>query len=363
MHPSPPAPWSSAATRLALVALAACSTGGTSSAPTSGAPTTPAASAPSSAPRPEASAAPLAPDDPLDGRSILRDATFLAEGSFRGRGSGTEDEARAGAWLVEQLDRAKVPKAWGQRTAPFDYLGQRKSANVLGVVEPEAPGKPGVLVLGAHYDHVGVQRGQTYFGAEDNASGTAVVLAAARALMSRRAELGRTVVIAFFGAEEQGLHGSKAFMGAWPLAERPITLMVNVDMIGRSLVDQPLLWLGARALGVLSDVDPEEAVGAWVPDAELELQARVRAACKAEGVTAITPSDLPPTLRKAVDEMSRGRGDHAPFERKGIPFVFFSSGESTDYHQPTDTADKLDASILGARARAIVRFVLEESRR
>ncbi|MBL9022952.1 MAG: M20/M25/M40 family metallo-hydrolase [Myxococcales bacterium] len=255
-----------------------------------------------------------------------------------------------------------MEKAFGARTVPFRYA-RGSSANVLGLVAPPASTKQGFVLVGAHYDHVGVRNGATYFGAEDNASGTAMVLGIARALAKRRAELDRPVIVAFFGAEEHGLHGSRAFVKGWKDNDHPISMMVNVDMIGRSLVDQPLLWLGARALGVLSDVDPDMAVGAVLAADDPSLKERVVAACEPEGVRAITADDLPPSLRPKVEEMSRGRGDHFPFEQNGIPFVFFSSGEATEYHQPTDTADKLEPAVLERRARAILRFILAESRR
>ncbi len=220
------------------------------------------------------------------------------------------------------------------------------------------------MLVGAHYDHVGVdKKGRIYYGAEDNASGTAVVLGIARMLAKRKSELDRPVIVAFFGAEEHGLHGSRAFVAKWPHAERPIAMMVNVDMIGRTLVDQPLLWLGARTFGVLAGVDPEKAVGALIAEKDTGLKRRVYEACEAEGLRAVTAGDLPESLRPKVEELSRGRGDHYPFELKGIPFVFFSSGESTDYHEPTDTADLLEPAVLELRARAILRFIIAESRR
>jgi hypothetical protein len=305
--------------------------------------------------------------DPLSGAAIHADATYLSTPRFRGRGSGTEDEALARAWLVERLEEARVAAPSIGRTQTFEYgrpSDRKKSANVLALVAPDtAPAPASVLVLGAHYDHVGVQQGATYYGAEDNASGTAVVLAVTRALNARRAELGRPVLVAFFGAEEVGLQGSFAFVRAWEFDEAPIDMMVNVDMIGRPLVDQPLLWLGARALGVLQNVDPDRAVGALLPAGDAALAGRVKSACEAEGVRAVVTGDLPESLRGPIEDLSRGRGDHYPFEKKGIPFVFFSSGESTDYHEPTDTPDKLDAEILEGRARAILRFVIESAKR
>jgi hypothetical protein len=301
---------------------------------------------------------------PLAGDAIKRDAAYLAGPELHGRASGSPDEARAAAWLATELDLAHADAPLG-RVVPFTH-GGTKSKNILAVVGPKplAELPPGeVVVLGAHYDHLGVVGGATYWGAEDNASGAAVVLAVTRALVARRSELVRPVVVAFFGAEELGLFGSFELVKAWKFDRYPISTMVNVDMIGRSLVDQPGLWIAARALGVLSDVDPDHAVAALVPETNAPFVARVRAAAQAEGVRAVTIGDLPASLQASVLEMSRGRGDHYPFEKKGIPYVFFSSGESSDYHEPSDTADKLEPEILEARARVILRFVIECSAR
>ncbi len=350
-----------------LSALLACSSGSAHPAPSASS-TEPAASAvgPASA-WPTASAAASASAKPvldaLSGENLHKDATHLSSAEFRGRGSGSDDEGKAAAWLVAALDAAKVDKAFDERLVPFKYR-YGSSANVVGMIAPDKSDKPGYVLVGAHYDHVGVDKqGNVYFGAEDNASGTAMVLGLARMLVARRAELDRPVIVAFFGAEEQGLHGSRAFAKSWPFKQRPIAMMVNIDMIGRELVDQPLVWLGARSMGILDGVDPEKAVGAVLSDKDPDIRRRVNAACEAEGVRAITVDDLPPNLRPRVAAMARGRSDHYPFELLGIPFAFFSSGESTDYHEPSDTADKLEPAVMERRARAILRFILDESRR
>jgi Zn-dependent M28 family amino/carboxypeptidase len=175
------------------------------------------------------------------------------------------------------------------------------------------------------------------------------------------------VLVAFFGAEEIGLQGSRRFVatapGSGPVRER-FFAMVNVDMIGRPLVDDPKLWFAAHVLGVLPDVEPELAVGALLPDSPPPALAPiVRRACDGVGLSAVFPEDLPQSLRGFVTELARGRGDHAPFERAGIPTVFFSSGESPDYHRPSDTADKLDGALMERRARCVAETVSQLARR
>ncbi len=288
---------------------------------------------------------------------MWKDVTWLAAPERKGRGSGTDDEGVARDWLVTQLkDAALEPEV-----QPFSFR-RFKSANVIATITPPAPHKAQPILIGAHYDHVGVRKGKLYPGAEDNASGTAMVLAVARALVARRSELSRPVIVVFFGAEEAGLHGSDAFAAKWDFKQRPLHAMINIDMIGRPLVDQPGLWLAASLVGVLSDVDPDQAVGVVLPEPPGEIADLAKEACKEAGVRAITIADLPPKLRPMLEEMSRGRSDHAAFEKRGVPFAFFSSGESSDYHQPTDTADKVDPKILEQRADAVLRLVLKLAR-
>jgi Zn-dependent M28 family amino/carboxypeptidase len=298
----------------------------------------------------------------LSGARIIADVAHLAGPELHGRGSGTADEKKAGEWIAAELDRLKLP-AYGARITPFEHASI-SSANISAVILPSSMttlAKGPIVVIGAHYDHLGVVGGQTFYGAEDNASGVATLLAITRALTERRAELKQPVVVVFFGAEERGLFGSIEWVKAWKSDEHRITTMINVDMIGRPLVDQPGLWLAAKMAGVLSDVDPTKAVGVLVRDGDTVMTPRARAACDAEGIKAVTIADLPPSIRATVEGQTRDRGDFAPFDHRGVPYAFFSSGESSDYHAATDTVDKLEPTILEARARAILRFVVASS--
>lgn len=320
------------------------------------------ASASATSPQATASAsAPAASNDPLAASRLMADVAWLTSAELRGRGSFSADEAKAAARLGALLDEAQLDTLDGARLVPFEHQG-RKSTNVAARIAAKGPKSAALgrelVVLGAHYDHLGVRNGATYFGAEDNASGVAVALGVARALGAHPEALNRPVLVLFFGAEEAWMRGSEAFVAGWDLKARPIHAMVNIDMIGRPLVDQPGLWVGARLLGVLPDVDPKRAVGvlfsAGAPPAFPTL---VREACKAHELAAVLVSDLPPSLRPMIEDMARDRSDQAPFEHRGVPTMFFGSGESEDYHQPTDTADKLDPALLELRARAIADVV------
>ena len=158
---------------------------------------------------------------------------YFASDSLRGRAAGSEDAAKAAAYIVNEFESIGLKPLYDSWYMPFTTKGANYK-NVVAVIEGNDPVlKDQYIVLGAHYDHLGIKKGQIYNGADDNASGTASVIEIARALYPQRESLKRSVVIAAFDAEELGLYGSTA------LANRMIDqdsldvrLMMSVDMVG-----------------------------------------------------------------------------------------------------------------------------------
>lgn len=204
---------------------------------------------------------------------------------------------------------------------------ERRAANVIGVLPGTDPALAAeAVVVGAHYDHLGRQRGVVYPGADDNASGTAVALGLARAF----AEAGgapRTLVFALFSGEEIGLLGSGHYVQHPTVPLARTVAMLNFDMVGRLRDDR------VHVIGV------ESGQG---------LRAVASRAAAAEG--------LPAVLRDAPFAPS----DHARFYARGVPVLFFHTGTHPDYHRPTDTADRISGpgmarvAALGARILAQV---------
>jgi hypothetical protein len=191
--------------------------------------------------------------------------------------------------------------------------------NVIGVLPGRDPAlAEDTVVLGAHYDHLGRVGGNVHPGADDNASGTAVVLGLARAFAAAGGTA-RTLVFAFFGAEELGLIGSAHYVKhpSRPLA-RTVT-MINFDMVGRLRGDQ--LSVGGT-------------------DSAAELRDVVTVATSAVGVKAMMRGS------------PYGPSDHTSFYRAGVPVLFFHTGSHADYHRPGDTADKLETAGM-ARVAAV----------
>jgi hypothetical protein len=289
--------------------------------------------------------------------ALLAHVRVMSHKSLLGRRAGTPFERRAVEYISRQLDAANVrPFPPDIRTQSFrlnSTAGSPLSANVLGYIGSSDNAElDEVIVLGAHLDHLGgTQAGGFYPGADDNASGVAVVLEVAAALQRNRKLLRRPVVVVFFGAEEIGLIGSKRFVRDGPIAHARIAAMVNIDMIGRPLMDQTKL----RLLKNLLKIDSSNGIGV-IGTAGRPLFAR-----SVEEFTAkfgLKPYGTQAALAPIIKQLSRNRSDHSPFERVGIPTLFFSSGESDDYHQPGDTIDKLSPELMARRAQLVFSVVL-----
>jgi Peptidase family M28/PDZ domain len=201
-----------------------------------------------------------------------------------------------------------------------------RTTNVIGVVPGHDPTRASeAMVVGAHYDHLGRSGGAVYPGADDNASGTAVVLELARAFATAGG-VSRTLVFVLFSGEEIGLLGSRHYVRNPTVPIERTVAMINFDMVGR-LGDRPLGVGGVATGGGLKTV---------VDDAGRQLG-----------------------IRLADRDAPGGASDHAPFYNAGVPVLFFHTGAHPDYHRPTDTADKIDTDGL-ARVAAVAARVIED---
>ncbi len=199
-------------------------------------------------------------------------------------------------------------------------------ANVLGYIEGTDPAvRDEVIVISAHYDHLGKRGDDIYYGADDNASGTSAVISIAGALAeAKRQGIGprRSVLCILMTGEEKGLLGSE-YYAQFPVFPLENTVAnINIDMIGRT-DDRH------------DDPHYVYVIGAGRLSAELhEINERMNAQH--------TQLLLDYTY-DADDDPNRFyyRSDHYNFARRGVPAVFYFSGVHEDYHRPTDTPDKI----------------------
>ncbi len=187
--------------------------------------------------------------------------------------------------------------------------------NVVGMIEGENPNE--VIVVGGHYDHMGMYQGYVWNGADDNASGTVGVMTIAKAVMATGIKPKKTIIFAAWTGEEKGLLGSKYFVEKFKPVQN-IKLNLNYDMIARNVdADTAGVMVGIQ----YSEKYPilKEVVEKANENHKLGLKATFRAS-------------LRPT----------GGSDFSSFSAKDIPVYGFMAAMHPDYHQPTDHIDKVD---------------------
>jgi hypothetical protein len=189
--------------------------------------------------------------------------------------------------------------------------------NVMAVLPGVGPNADEFVVVGAHYDHLGLGTlghmfgppGSIYHGADDNASGTATVLELA-SQFAHAPPPARSIIFICFTAEEEGLIGSDYFVTHPPVPLAKMVAMVNLDMVGR--IRDQTLYIGGQ--GTAADFDA--ILGHAGMDSPLRL--------------------------KSIGRGGLGPSDHMSFARRHVPVMFFFSGIHVDYHRPTDVASKIN---------------------
>ncbi|HEV2881990.1 MAG TPA: M20/M25/M40 family metallo-hydrolase [Pyrinomonadaceae bacterium] len=232
------------------------------------------------------------------------------------------------------------------------------AANVVGILEgADAKLRDEVIVIGAHYDHLGRggqgslagREGEIHHGADDNASGVAGLLELARTFAKERRVIRRTLVFIAFGGEEEGLLGSSYYVKNPSLPLARTVAMINLDMIGRMKENRL----------IVGGVGTAQEWKTWIAEANSRLQLNVAAAAGAAsskeegapgrypvvvGANGGTVATATPGGRFALTLTEDGFGpsDHASFYAKQTPVLFFWTGTHEDYHKPSDTADRIN---------------------
>jgi len=270
----------------------------------------------------------------LDAERLLRDLETLAADEMEGRGVGTTGGAKARRYVVERFLGSGVKPFRNNYFQPFDFNREGakiSGANVVGFIEGKKH-KDRYIVVSAHYDHVGINDGEIYNGADDNASGTAALFALAEHF--RRKKPSHTIVFAAFDAEETGLRGAREFVASPPVAREKIVLNVNLDMISRSSKKE--LY----------------AAGTYHYP---QLKPALERAARTSKIRLLLGHDRPELGRDDWTNQS----DHAAFHAQKIPFVYFGVEDHPDYHQPTDDFANIDREFYIAAVETILAAVKE----
>jgi hypothetical protein len=267
----------------------------------------------------------------VDGARIFEDVQVLAHDSLQGRAAGSRGGEMARRYIVRRLEELGFAPALDtfpvvRRGAADTLTGVNVQVTVPGFLFPDR-----WMVLTAHYDHVGVRDGEIFNGADDNASGTAALLALSEYLRAHPPR--HSVLLAFLDAEEGGLRGARHLVSeSLPGPQEGILVNVNMDMVGHS--DGELWVTGTTPYPSLRPV-----------------------------VEVVTPA--PPVYLLFGHDTERDTGsdnwinasDHAAFHRAGIPFLYFGVADHPDYHRPTDDPETLNPGFLTGATETILRVV------
>jgi Zn-dependent M28 family amino/carboxypeptidase len=278
----------------------------------------------------------------IDADRLLAHLRYLAADERGGRRTGSPGNAAAREYLLAEFRRLGLEAPGGTHTQGFEFVGRRDSVtyrgvNLLGLVRGTTnPDR--YIVVTAHYDHVGVgqadARGDSiYNGADDNASGTAALLALAAYF--RAHPPANSILFAALDAEEMGLQGARALVASPPVPLEAIVVNVNMDMVGRNAQGE-LYVAGTYHYPFLK------------PYVE-----RVAARSGVKVLLGHDRPDLPPG-----DDWT-GASDHGAFHRAGIPFLYFGVEDHPDYHKPSDEIEGIDPEFY-ARAVATVLDAVRE---
>jgi hypothetical protein len=191
--------------------------------------------------------------------------------------------------------------------------------NIIGIVEGSNPDQ--VIVLGAHYDHIGIGNGYLWNGADDNASGTVGVMTLAKAVMATGKKPEKSIIFALWTAEEEGLLGSRYYVRNLTYPIKNLKLNMNFDMISRYISDENqngAVMTYTRSFPGFKTIT-ENNLKKFKIDLAVDYQ----------------PSDDPP-----------GGSDHRSFVEAGIPIMRFKPGHREEYHTPADELSTIDWDIM-----------------
>lgn len=260
--------------------------------------------------------------------NIKKHISFLSGDNLKGRGTGTEDEVKAANYISEQFKQIGLMPfnnsylksfTFKHNSNPHDTstknISEKKAYNVIGYIDNKALT---TVVIGAHYDHLGMghdhnsldanPEGKIHNGADDNASGTSGVIELARYFASNKQTEAFNFLFICFSGEELGLLGSKKWCDNPDVELSKINYMINMDMIGRLNKEEKLLIYGVGTSPV------------WVPLID----------------------SLKTSFSIKKDSSGIGPSDQTSFYLKDIPVLHFFTGQHSDYHKPSDDANKIN---------------------
>lgn len=284
-------------------------------------------------------------DNSLEIKQLRSDVEELADKKYKGREAGTKYEKSAADYIAKRFKEIGISPL-GDKGTYFQVFKFPKTKDPHTGAESEEfiegynvvawidNGSKSNIVIGAHYDHLGMGGAGSgslsdvediHNGADDNASGVAVMLDIAAKLKVGKARRNNYIFVAFTG-EEKGLYGSNNFLKNPPFYLNTFNYMINLDMVGRFNPEKGMVINGVGTSPIWNNV--------------------------------LVKSDTM-SLKFSTTESGVGPSDHTSFYLKDIPAIHFFTGGHEDYHKPSDDSDKLNYEGMVSISNFIVNLISE----
>ncbi|MBR5735346.1 MAG: M28 family peptidase [Bacteroidales bacterium] len=282
----------------------------------------------------------IAYEDMVGTEELYETLQYLADDMAEGRATGSKGKLSAEQFIRERFRKYGLkPFEWNY-TQSFRVQDTLTGRNVIGVV-PANIMTDEYLVIGAHYDHLGILGGNTYNGADDNASGVTAMLDLARIFARMRSDgkgPAKNLIFVAYDCKELDLKGSDYFVRHLPFPSSKVICAINLDMLGTTLV--PVHRNRPDYLIVLG---------------EDTLPSQMQGVIRRSNAGTRFGMDIDYTFygSKAFTDMIYRTGDHYSFRSKRIPSLLFTSAFHDHTYKPTDTVDIIDFEMLQKRTALI----------
>ena len=277
--------------------------------------------------------------------SFKKDVEYLASEKLEGRFPGTNGEQLAANYIAEKFEKFGLTKLTDSYFQSFNFTlpsspheevkfnqdtdTQINAKNIIAFIDNK---KKNTVIIGAHYDHIGyggqysLDRGinEIHNGADDNASGTAMLLSLAKQLNNKN-DLENNYLFIAFSAEELGLIGSRYFVNSDVFKKESINFMINLDMVGRLNAEKELSIFGVGTSSIFKQV----------------------------------VNSMNNNFKLKIIEDGTGPSDHTSFYNKDIPVLFFHTGSHENYHRPSDDVNLINYKGMSEISNYIIDIIDE----
>ena len=277
--------------------------------------------------------------------SFKKDVEYLASEKLEGRFPGTNGEQLAANYIAEKFEKLGLIKLTDSYFQNFNFTlpsspheevkfnqdsdTKINAKNIIAFIDNK---KKNTVIIGAHYDHIGyggqysLDRGinEIHNGADDNASGTAMLLSLANQLNNKN-DLENNYLFIAFSAEELGLIGSRYFVNSDVFNKESINFMINLDMVGRLNAEKELSIFGVGTSSIFKQV----------------------------------VNSMNNNFKLKIIEDGTGPSDHTSFYNKDIPVLFFHTGSHENYHRPSDDVNLINYKGMSEISNYIIDIIDE----